>query len=131
MADVRLILVNIRKIIVATLWMVVFVMLVFLDNATIGAISRAISELAGTVGNQPLDKILSMAVMPSSIVMQYFGALRISALLLKLASMMIIAMPLVLVIIVAVVCFKMFTARVTLNFVGGDKVSIVKMFIFY
>ncbi len=93
MLDIRVIIANIRKLAAIMFWTMAGFFVLFIDHATIGAASRAIATYLELVGVQGIDKLLSLMVMPSGLVMQAISAVRLGAVIVKIASIMLVAVP--------------------------------------
>ncbi len=93
MPDIRVFVTNIRKIAVTAIWAVIGFVVLFVDQATVGLATRTITSLLDTFGIQGLDKIVGALAMPSGMVMQAINALRLGAIIVKLVSIMIVAVP--------------------------------------
>lgn len=93
MPYIRVVIANIRKITAATVWTVVGLFVLFIDYATIGTASRAIATYLELVGVNGLDKIVALMVMPSGIVMEAISALRLGGVIIKIVSIMLVAVP--------------------------------------
>ncbi len=95
MPDIQLIRTNMRKIIIATVSAVVIFVLLFLDNATIGVFGRAISNNLEVLGLRSIsgNNFMSLVTVPSTIITQTLGAVRISSIIICLLSVIVVVSP--------------------------------------
>ncbi len=94
MQDMKTIITNIRKILLAVLWAVAGLVLIFLDRATVGAVSRSIGTSLESFAGQGLDRLMSALMTHSGIIVEAIGAVRISTLIFQLVSLLMVAIPL-------------------------------------
>ncbi len=93
MPDIKVIIANIRKVAAIMFWVMVGFFVLFIDHATIGAASRAIATYLELVGVQGMDKLVALMAMPSGLVMQALSAVRIGTVIVKIVSVMLVAVP--------------------------------------
>ncbi len=93
-AFVRIIINNLRKIITATFGFAVIFLILFLDNSVTHALFRIIYNNMELLDIKILDKILTMVVMYSGLLVEAVSALSFSSIILKLVSLLLVSAPL-------------------------------------
>lgn len=100
MPDIRVIITNIRKVAAIMFWTMVGLFVLYIDHATIGAASRTIVAYLELVGIQGMDKVVVLMIAPSSLFMQIFSLVRVGAIVVKIVSIMLVAVPMFAVLVI-------------------------------